>query len=92
MKEIKELSKIIYSFNEEKEVYHFLKELFTEAELIDLSKRWRILEMLNDGCTQREIASELKVSLCKVTRGAKIMKNKNAISTKYLKKDKVVKG
>ena len=86
MKNIKEISAIISSFKDEKEIYRFLKELFTEAELIDLSKRWEILKMLNDGCTQRQIASELKVSLCKVTRGAKIMKNKNAISTKYLKK------
>ncbi len=86
MKNIKEISNIISSFNDEKEIYHFLKELFTEAELMDLSKRWEILKMLNDGHTQRDIASELKVSLCKVTRGAKIMKNKNAISTKYLKK------
>ena len=86
MKNIKEISNIISSFNDEKEIYRFLKELFTEAELMDLSKRWEILKMLNDGYTQRDIASELKVSLCKVTRGAKIMKNKNAISTKYLKK------
>jgi TrpR family trp operon transcriptional repressor len=86
MKNIKEISNIISSFNDEKEIYRFLKELFTEAELMDLSKRWEILKMLNDGHTQRDIASELKVSLCKVTRGAKIMKNKNAISTKYLKK------
>ena len=85
MKNIKELSKIINSFKDDKEVYHFFKELFTEAELNDLSKRWCILKMLSDGCTQRQIASELKVSLCKVTRGAKIIKNKNAIVTKYLK-------
>ena len=86
MNNVKEISNIISSFNDEKEVYRFLKELFTEAELMDLSKRWEILKMLNDGHTQRDIAFELKVSLCKVTRGAKIMKNKNAISTKYLKK------
>ena len=88
MKNIKEISKIINGFKDEKEVYHFFKELFTEAELIDLSKRWQILKMLNEGCTQREIASELKVSLCKVTRGSKIMKSKNSITTKYLRKDK----
>ena len=88
MKNIKEISKILNDFNDEKEVYHFLKELFTDAELMDLSKRWRILKMLSDGFTQREIAAELKVSLCKVTRGAKIIKNKNAISTKYLRNSK----
>jgi len=43
--------------------------------------------MLNDGYTQRDIAKELQVSLCKVTRGAKIIKNKNSILTKYLIKE-----
>ena len=88
MKNIKEIAKIINDFKDEKQVFRFLKELFTEAELMDLSKRWRILNMLNQGYTQREISSELKVSLCKVTRGAKIMKDKNAIVTKLLKKEK----
>ena len=88
MKNIKEIAKIFNSFKDEKEIYKFLKELFTEAELMDLSKRWQILKMLSEDCTQREIATELKVSLCKVTRGAKIMKNKNAIVTKYLQKGK----
>ena len=35
--------------------------------------------MLKEGKTQREIAKELKVSLCKVTRGSKILKQTNSI-------------
>ena len=89
MKNIRELAKVIKNLKNEKEVYNLLLELFTEAELIDLSKRWRILQMLNDGITQREIAKELNVSLCKVTRGAKIVKNDKAIVTKCLRKDKI---
>lgn len=69
------------------EVYNFLSELLTESELSDLSKRWRILELLHQGVTQREIAKELNVSLCKVTRGAKIFKTKDAIVNKYLIKE-----
>ena len=62
-------------------------EIFTKNELDTLSKRWRILKMLSQGATQREIANSLNVSLCKVTRGSKILKNKNAITTKYLIKE-----
>lgn len=40
--------------------------------------------MLSEGKTQREIAQDLKVSLCKVTRGAKILKNNKSVVTKYL--------
>lgn len=69
------------------EVYNFLLELLTESELADLSKRWRILELLHQGVTQRDIAKELNVSLCKVTRGARIVKTKDAIVNRFLIKE-----
>ena len=87
MKNILQISKIIKDCKTEKEISAFLHELFTESELSDLSKRWQILCMLNEGLTQREIAQKLGVSLCKVTRGAKIFKDENSIATKYLRKD-----
>ena len=70
------------------EIEQFLTEMLTESELSVLSKRWRILNMLSEGITQREIAKELNVSLCKVTRGAKIIKLNNNIVNKYLIKEK----
>jgi len=49
---------------------------------------WRhILKLLAKSSTQREIASALNVSLCNVTRGAKVIKDKNSVITKYLRKD-----
>jgi TrpR family trp operon transcriptional repressor len=62
-------------------------EILTKTETDALSKRWSILRMLKDGVTQREISSKLNVSLCKVTRGAKILKDKNTVIYKYLVKD-----
>ena len=88
MNDIEQISDVIRDLRSSKEIYNFMTELFTEAELSTLSKRWRILNMLNNGSTQREIAKELNVSLCKVTRGAKIIKDKNAVITKFLKKGK----
>ena len=67
---------------------NFFKELLTKSEIETLSKRWRILDLLAKGKTQREIAKELQVSLCKVTRGAKILKDKNSVLSKYLIKEK----
>ena len=89
MKNIKGLSKLVKKINTTAEIEAFFTELLTESELKTLSKRWRILEMLKEGCTQREIAKDLQVSLCKVTRGAKIMKDKNSILAKYLIKEKI---
>ena len=87
MESIKQISKII-SKMDEAEINKFLSEMLTESELSVLSKRWRILNMLSQGITQREIAKELQVSLCKVTRGAKIMKSQGTIVNKYLIKEK----
>ncbi len=44
--------------------------------------------MLSNGKTQREIAKDLNVSLCKVTRGSKILKDKKAITPKLIQIDK----
>lgn len=85
MSDLVKISKILKNLKTDKEIYKFLIELLTESETEVLSKRWRILEMLKDGLSQRQIANDLKVSLCKVTRGAKILKDKNAVITKILK-------
>ena len=89
MKNIEEISTLIKKFYTEAEIIAFFKELLTESEIETLSKRWRIMRMLVEGSTQREIANELGVSLCKVTRGSKILKNKNSILAKHLIKEKV---
>ena len=89
MKNIEEISTLIKNFYTEAEIVAFFKELLTESEIETLSKRWRIMRMLVEGSTQREIANELGVSLCKVTRGSKILKNEESIFAKYLKKENV---
>ena len=85
---LEEIINIICSLTSKEEIRAFLTEIFTQNELETLSKRWRIMKMLSRGLTQRQIANELNVSLCKVTRGSKILKNKNAITTKFLKEGK----
>lgn len=84
MENIKEIANKLEKVSDSKEIFQFLTEILTESELETLSKRWRILKMLKKGRTQRDIAKELKVSLCKVTRGSKILQNKESISAKYL--------
>ena len=63
----------------------FLKEMLTPRELRDLMLRWELLALLADGLPQRGIAERLGVSLCKITRGAKILKSKKSIVAKFLK-------
>lgn len=85
MKNIQEVSKLVKNLHTEAEIENFFKELLTESEIETLSKRWRILELLNQGLTQRDIAKNLQVSLCKVTRGAKILKDDKSVLAKYFK-------
>ncbi len=66
----------------------FFSEIFTPAEIDDFVLRWRLMIMLLDGVPQRKIASELGISLCKITRGSKVLKSARSVTRKILK-DKI---
>ncbi|MEA1966741.1 MAG: Trp family transcriptional regulator [Thermodesulfobacteriota bacterium] len=77
------LKEILY-INDIKELTLFFEEIFTPGELADLSLRWKLLKDLHKGMTQRKIAEKYNMSLCKITRGSKILKNSESISLKIL--------
>ena len=79
-----ELLKVISSINNLDDLNRFFEDIFTPAELDDISLRWKLLKDLNDGLTQRKIAEKYGISLCKITRGSKILKNKDSIVLKVL--------
>ena len=60
-------------------IERFLLEVMTPGEVHDLGLRWELVELLVEGVSQRQIASRLGISLCKITRGAKILKKKNGV-------------
>jgi TrpR family transcriptional regulator, trp operon repressor len=62
----------------------FFGEIFTEAERKDFSLRWELMKRLHEDVPQRRIASDLGVSFCKITRGAKILKDKKSVTSKIL--------
>lgn len=80
----KQLVKIFTEIENEKTMEKFFKEIFTSRELDDLSLRWRLLSELHKNKTQRSIAKKYHISLCKITRGSKILKKKNSITKKIL--------
>ena len=59
-------------------------EIFTPAEQRDLVLRWELLHLLRDGIPQREIARRLGISLCKITRGSKYLKDDRSELRKLL--------
>lgn len=59
-----------------------LKELLSEREIKDIANRIEIIKRLEDGQNQRQIASDLGVGIATVTRGAKIIKERQKFSSK----------
>ena len=83
-KNLKEIYGIISKLKTVEETEEFLNEILTESELCDIAKRWNIFKMLSKKEPQRNIAKTLAVSLCKITRGAKILKEKKSITRQIL--------
>lgn len=78
-------AKVIASLSSPQEVKSFLGEILTPTELHDLMLRWELLERLEQGVPQRTIASELGISLCKITRGARILKMPRSLSARLVR-------
>ena len=66
------------------EMERFLRELLTDAELRDITLRWQLLGLLAQGQPQRKIADDLQISLCKITRGSRILKRRGAVCMRML--------
>lgn len=74
-----ELAEAVARFRGADEVSRFLEELFTPSECVELSKRWALMRELLAGKSQRAIARELRLSLCKITRGAKYARDERSV-------------
>ena len=78
----RELIDLFTQTENRKEMEVLFQEIFTPSEIDTLTLRWQLLKDLYEGKTQRKIAAEHKISLCKITRGSKLLKAKGS----YLKK------
>ena len=79
------LATALVSIESAEEMKRFLRELLTNDELRDVTLRWQLLVLLTQGLTQRKIADELQISLCKITRGSRILKNQDSVCARMLK-------
>jgi TrpR family trp operon transcriptional repressor len=84
MKSGNELEKIFAQVQDNKEMIKFFEEIFTPKEISDLRLRWQLLKELHEGHTQRSIAAKHKISLCKITRGSKILKKPDSVTKRLL--------
>lgn len=83
---LKELIDIFTETNDHETMNRLFNEMFTKKEIKDLTLRWQLLKDLHKGDTQRSIASRHKISLCKITRGSKLLKDPDSFIGSVLKK------
>ncbi len=76
------LLQVILSIDDPDNLEQLFKDIFTPSELDDLSLRWKLLQDLHNGMTQRKIAKKYGISLCKITRGSKLLKDKDSFVRK----------
>lgn len=87
-KSIRELCKLILKSNDEEFIYSFFVCLFTKPELKDIASRWLLVKEIDKGTTQREIAKEFSMSLCKITRGSRELQKDDSAFRKMLEMSK----
>ncbi len=84
-----ELLHIFLSQKNKENMELFLTTLLTISEKTELIKRYRIIkELLENTKTQREMASDLQVSIANVTRGSNLLKIGNNSDLKKIFKIK----
>jgi TrpR family trp operon transcriptional repressor len=84
MDDLHELIDIFARTGKYEEMQKLFEELFTQREKYDFALRWRLMKELHDGKPQREIANSLGISLCKITRGSKILKTPGSLMNTIL--------
>ncbi len=75
---------IALSNAEPKLIEEFLYSLFTSSEADEIAKRWALVKQIADGRPQREIAKNLGLSLCKITRGSRELKKESSAFKRML--------
>jgi len=86
MNNIKEISYILSKIDSARMIEDFLFSMLTPNEIKNISSRWEIVKRIENGLSQRKIAGDLHLSLCKITRGSRELKKANSILKTILRK------
>ena len=78
-----DLLNIVLSIKDKEELKSFIDDMFTEKEVEDVVQRYLLMDDLYRGKSQRDIARDRSMSLCKITRGSKMLKKKEGFMRKF---------
>ena len=82
---LKELALTLSRTTDSSLIEDFLHCLLTQAEIADIAGRWALVKALQQKKPQREIAKDLGISLCKITRGSRELKKNNSAFIRIMK-------
>lgn len=85
-KHYKEFCALLASIETPKEADELVRDLFTPQEIAALSERWQLIQLLQKGVPQRDIAEKLNISISTVTRGSRALQFGTGGFTHFLKK------
>ena len=82
------LIELLCNIDQSEEMESLIDDLLTPKEILDIVDRYLIMDDIYRGKSQRDIASSRKMSLCKITRGSRMLKKKdgfmrNLLSVRY---------
>jgi TrpR family trp operon transcriptional repressor len=81
---VEQVAEVLARIRDPKLVLEFLKCILTPYELGEVSGRWELVKLLDQGVSQRKISEQLGMSLCKITRGSRELKKQNSAFKRVL--------
>ena len=78
MQALDQIAGILAKVEDRKLIREFLICILTKYEIKEIAGRWELVKLLYDGMSQRRIADQLGMSLCKITRGSKELKKRGS--------------
>ncbi len=72
---LRDLCTLFVHIRNQREAEMLLKDILTPRELASVAERWQLIQMLARGVRQREVKKKLKISISKVTRGSRMLKD-----------------
>ncbi|TSC59158.1 MAG: TrpR family transcriptional regulator, trp operon repressor [Candidatus Peregrinibacteria bacterium Greene0416_62] len=83
---LQDLYRLFAEVHSLKEAEMLLQDMLTPQEMASLAERWQLIQKLDAGVPQRDIADELGVSISKITRGSRMLQYGSGGFAYFLKK------
>ena len=81
---LKLVTDTLWRISDQSEFWNFLEDMMTPQEIVEMGERIKLIQLLLQGKTQREVAAELWISVTTVNRGARMINYGTGVLKKIL--------